>query len=295
MNHWYKWSRQKSDECKQTPSMSEIQCESFVWHWGHLSSHDIWRRHGSRTFFWATADVGQRAVITDTLSLTLKTESLSSLVAPQVDITMRPSSCFRGILFSRVELAPWWYDTLCAKKQNKTKRIDDGFASVMRTRHILSNTNYTTDRDSRVKWGKMPTLWIEAHILRINKWNSLKLIHNQKLVEFLICWDFLGKIYDIVEIKLHYHFPQKLVSCPICRQNAHPWGKTPIPWVSCKSDNLKSVHYNRLWGYGNNIIWGQYAHGRLTPTILNVIFPNIPSIFPGLYHVYWPRPLSIRL
>ena len=51
-------------------------------------------------------------------------------------------------------------------------------------------------------WGKTPTLRIGANIARTNGWHTLKLIYNQKFVEFLICRDIFDKIYDIVEMIL---------------------------------------------------------------------------------------------
>ena len=47
-------------------------------------------------------------------------------------------------------------------------------------------------------------------------------------------------------------------------------------------------------------VWQKHNMGAICMGILshdhyNAIFPNISSTFPGLYHAYWPRPLSIRL
>ena len=74
----------------------------------------------------------------------------------------------------------------------------------------------------RATWRKTPTLSIEP-ITNGWNWSMTESSSNSWYAR-----DFLGRIYDIVEIKRRYHFTQKLESCPICGQNAHPWVSCPI-------------------------------------------------------------------
>ena len=109
----------------------------------------------------------------------------------------------------------------------------------------------------------MLILRIEAHGLRTNEWNLLKLIYNQMLVEFLICWDFPGKIYDIVEIFNDIvTFNQKWASCPICGQNTYPVGQNAHPYMYLANHLIIKCTLQSSVRYGNSITWGQYARGR---------------------------------
>ena len=74
---------------------------------------------------------------------------------------------------------------------------------------------------NRVTWGKTPTLRHEAQISITNGWSSLKLLYDQTFVNFLVCIYFLGKIYDIVEIKQNDYFWPKMGALP------HMWAKRP--------------------------------------------------------------------
>ena len=74
---------------------------------------------------------------------------------------------------------------------------------------------------NRVTWGKTPTLRHEAQISITNGWSSLKLLYDQTFMNFLLCIYFLGKIYDIVEIKQNDYFWPKMGALP------HMWAKRP--------------------------------------------------------------------
>ena len=77
--------------------------------------------------------------------------------------------------------------------------VHNTYPSNVCTRFAHCHGSVTDDFTHRVKWGKTPSLRIKAHILITNGRNSLTLIDNKGLTRFLICRDFLGKIYDIVE------------------------------------------------------------------------------------------------
>ena len=83
---------------------------------------------------------------------------------------------------------------------------------------LYNECNYLyahAEKTVRVTWGKMPTLRMQAYILITNKWNSMKLIHGQTHIEFLIYRYFRHKIYDNIEITDFINFTQK-------GQKAHP-------------------------------------------------------------------------
>ena len=60
----------------------------------------------------------------------------------------------------------------------------------------------------KVKWGKTSTLRMRAHILLTNWWSSLKLLHDQTHVKFLIHRYFCREIYT-TEIKRLHKFHTK--------------------------------------------------------------------------------------
>ena len=74
-----------------------------------------------------------------------------------------------------------------------------------------------------------------------NQW--MKLIHDQKLAKFLVCRAVLAKIYDIVDIKLHYDFWPEMGVMPHMWAKHTPMGQNAHLWVSCPVMTMKMLSY----------------------------------------------------